>query len=81
MAQPGDIINYVGDGNNGTTTGTAYSGILVRVNAPSGWGPTDISIVVGGTPTVIINVLRDNLFATIYQDSGTQPNGTWRPVP
>lgn len=77
MAQPGDAINYVGDGNNGTSAGTAYGGVLVRVTAPGGWGPTDINVVIGGTPTIILNTLRDSLLAS-PNGSGVQPNGTWR---
>jgi hypothetical protein len=79
MAQIGDGVNYVGDGNNGTTTGTSYSGVLVRLNAPSGWGPADINVDVGGTPTLILGVFRDGLLDA-DMGSGVQPNGTWRQI-
>lgn len=79
MAQTGDRISYLGDGNNGTTEGAAYSGVLTRLNAPSGWGPTDITIDVGGTPTLILGALRDALLDADL-GSGVQPNGTWRMV-
>jgi hypothetical protein len=77
MAQIGDLINYVGDGSNGTTAGTPYPGVLVHLNAPSGWGPTDINVNLGGTPTLILGVLRDGLLDADL-GIGVQPNGTWR---
>jgi hypothetical protein len=74
MAQIGDLVNYVGDGANGTVAGTPYSGVLVHLNAPSGWGPTDINVNVGGTLTMILGVLRD----PVELISPAQSNGTWR---
>jgi hypothetical protein len=70
MAQAGDLISYVGDGNDGTTAGARYAGLLTAVNSPGGWGSCDINIDLAGTPTDIIAVQR----------SDTALNGTWMRV-
>jgi hypothetical protein len=80
MAQIGDRITYVGDGNDGTTEGAAYSGVLTRLNGPGGWGSSDINIDLDGTPTDLFGVQRDDLLTVIIDRSGVQPNGTWRIV-
>lgn len=77
MSQPGDRVIYMGNGANGTTAGTAYSGIIARVNAPGGWGINDVTVNVAGTVTTIIGVRRDPML-TVGLGTAAQPNGTWR---
>ena len=74
MPMVGDRIQYMGDGNNGTTAATLYIGVIARVTDPGGWGSSDVTVGVGGTSTTIINVLQD----TMLSNPGTQPNATWR---
>jgi hypothetical protein len=71
MPQIGDAITYVGDGNDGTTEGAQYSGLLTNVNSPGGWGVCDINIDLAGTPTDILGVQRSD---------AAPLNGTWSRV-
>lgn len=80
MPQVGDLVVYIGDGNNGTTAATSYTGTIIKMNSPGGWGFTDLNVNVGGTPTTIIGTKRDTLYATM-QSGAAQPNATWRPAP
>jgi hypothetical protein len=77
MSQVGDRIIYLGNGQNGTTPGTSYSGVITRVNSPGGWGSNDITVNVAGTPTLIGGLRRDAMLGTGL-GSAVHPNGAWR---
>jgi hypothetical protein len=77
MSQAGDRIIYLGNGQNGTTAGVSYNGVITRINAPGGWGSNDITINLGGTPTVIIGARRDPMLGT-GNGAAAHPNGAWR---
>ncbi len=80
MPMIGDVITYKGDGNNGTVAGTLYAGTLSRVTDPGGWGPTDVTVNVAGTPTLILNAPQDTMLTDETGTPQPQPNGSWRMV-